>query len=97
MNIQDKAGRTNRSANNVLIGNSGYQQVIELDGEWILQQAGKNETLKATVPGSVHSDLLAAGKIPDPYYRDNEDSLQWIGEVDWIYRRIICSAPGNSR
>ena len=87
MNIQDKAGRTNRSANNVLIGNSGYQQVIELDGEWILQQAGKNETLKATVPGSVHSDLLAAGKIPDPYYRDNEDSLQWIGEVDWIYRR----------
>jgi beta-mannosidase len=87
MNIQDKAGRTNRSANNVLIGNSGYQQVIELDGEWILQQAGKNETLKATVPGTVHTDLLAAGKIPDPYYRDNEDSLQWIGEVDWIYRR----------
>jgi len=41
MNIQDKAGRTNRSANNVLIGNSGYQQVIELDGEWILPTSGQ--------------------------------------------------------
>ena len=60
------------------------RQILNLSGEWTLRQAGKNESIKATVPGSVHTDLLAAGKIPDPYYRDNEDRLQWIGEEDWI-------------
>jgi beta-mannosidase len=62
---------------------------MDLGGEWTLQQAGKREYIKATIPGCVHTDLQTAGKIPDPYYRDNEDSLQWIGEVDWIYRRTF--------
>jgi len=64
-------------------------RTIDLSGEWILKQVGKEELIKATVPGSVHTDLLAAGKIPDPYYRDNENSLQWIGEVSWIYTRTF--------
>jgi len=54
-----------------------------------LRQAGTDEPVKATVPGTVHTDLLVAGKIPDPYFRDNEDRLQWIGEADWIYRRTF--------
>ena len=33
----------------------------------------------ATVPGTVHTDLLAAGLIPDPYLDDNEAALAWIG------------------
>ncbi|SFS19105.1 beta-mannosidase [Dyella sp. OK004] len=40
----------------------------------------------ATVPGSVQTDLLAAGVIGDPFYRDNEARLQWIGLADWDYR-----------
>ncbi len=40
----------------------------------------------ASVPGSVQTDLLAAGVIGDPFYRDNEASLQWIGLADWEYR-----------
>lgn len=43
--------------------------------------------MKATVPGTVHTDLLALKKIPDPYYRMNELDLQWIDLVSWIYRR----------
>jgi beta-mannosidase len=62
-------------------------QIFSLDGEWTLQQTGKKETVKAVVPGNVHTDLLTAGKIPDPYYRDNEDSLQWVGEAGWTYSR----------
>ncbi len=57
-----------------------------LDGVWEFSQASKNDWLPATVPGCVHTDLLAAGAIPDPYYRDNELALQWIGETDWVYR-----------
>ena len=39
----------------------------------------------ATVPGSVHTDLLAAGLVADPYLDDNERLLGWIGLTDWRY------------
>lgn len=40
----------------------------------------------ATVPGTVHTDLLAHGLIPDPYVGAPEAGLQWIGLADWEYR-----------
>lgn len=43
----------------------------------------------ATVPGSVHTDLMSAGLIPDPYLDDNEAVLAWIGRCDWEYRTTI--------
>jgi beta-mannosidase len=64
-------------------------QTIDLSGEWTLKQSGKKDLIKAAVPGCVHTDLLAAGIIPDPYYHDNESRLQWIGEADWLYTRTF--------
>ena len=58
-----------------------------LDGRWTLRQAGKDEAIPATVPGVVHTDLLAAGKIRDPFTGKNEDRLQWIGASAWTYSR----------
>ena len=40
----------------------------------------------ATVPGTVHTDLMAAGCIPDPYLDDNERLLSWIGLVGLAVR-----------
>ena len=40
----------------------------------------------AHVPGCVQTDLLAAGVIADPFQRDNEAALQWIGLADWQYQ-----------
>ncbi len=40
---------------------------------------------KASVPGSVHTDLLAHALIPDPYVGAPEAELQWIGLADWEY------------
>ncbi len=45
-----------------------------------------SEWLSAKVPGSVHLDLLRNGRIPDPFYRDNEAKLQWIESAPWEYR-----------
>lgn len=42
--------------------------------------------LPANVPGSVHQDLLRAGRIPDPFFGTNEHDVKWIGETDWLYR-----------
>ena len=62
---------------------------LSLDGDWQVSQAGKNDWIPATVPGGTYTDLLAAGKIPDPFYRDNEKSVQWVGDSDWIYKRTF--------
>ena len=40
----------------------------------------------ASVPGCVHTDLLAAGLIPDPYLDDNEVGTAWIGRTAWLYQ-----------
>jgi len=49
--------------------------------------AGVRDVLiPAQVPGCVHTDLMRAGKIEDPYLDLNEHKLQWIGQTDWEYR-----------
>ena len=62
---------------------------ISLDGEWEFRQAGEDTWRNATVPGCVHTDLLAHNAIEDPFYGRNEKSLQWIGEKDWEYRKTF--------
>ncbi|MEI6519119.1 MAG: glycoside hydrolase family 2 protein [bacterium] len=62
---------------------------INLCGTWHLSAVEKDISVPAQVPGCVHTDLLAAGVIEDPYYRDNELKLQWIGKTDWIYSRTF--------
>ena len=53
---------------------------------WKFSKKGANQWHDAIVPGTIHTDLLHNKLIPDPYYRDNESSLQWIGNEDWEYR-----------
>lgn len=60
-----------------------------LSGEWQFRQIGAEEWLPAEVPGGVHTDLLAAGRIPDPFAADNEKRVQWVAESDWEYRRAF--------
>ncbi|HEY3319379.1 MAG TPA: glycoside hydrolase family 2 protein [Planctomycetota bacterium] len=66
---------------------------LDLCGNWQLQQERKKGTLPATVPGCVHTDLLAAKKIEDPFYRDNELRLQWISESAWTFGRKFQVSP----
>jgi beta-mannosidase len=42
--------------------------------------------MAATVPGSAHGALLAAGRIPDPFYGTNETAVRWVGERAWAWR-----------
>ncbi len=60
---------------------------LDLGGSWKVTREGTSEAISATVPGCIHTDLLAAKKIPDPFFRDNEKKVQWIGEANWVYRR----------
>ena len=66
---------------------------LELDGSWALSGPRCRKRIPATVPGCVHTDLLAARVIEDPYYRENENDVQWIGESDWTYSRTFDVGP----
>lgn len=62
---------------------------ISLNGEWQLHGTKNSEATTALVPGCVHLDLLRSGQIDNPYYRDNENRLLWIGETNWTYERVF--------
>ncbi|MDD0857848.1 hypothetical protein NHF46_08975 [Arthrobacter alpinus] len=53
------------------------------------------EAVDAVVPGEVHTDLLRAGLIPDPFDGNNEQKLAWIGLTDWQYRTVFMFANGQ--
>jgi beta-mannosidase len=68
-------------------------RIQSLAGAWEFRQACKEEWLPASVPGGVHTDLLALGRIPDPFVADNEKRVQWVAEADWVYRRRFSCSP----
>jgi beta-mannosidase len=65
-------------------------RVLEAKWEFRAASATDRAELKewhpAQVPGVVQTDLLRNNLIPDPFYRDNDTRLQWIGLMDWEYR-----------
>jgi len=68
----------------------------ELNRNWKFRLAENQDTpiaekltgkwFTATIPGTVHTDLLNSELIPDPFYAKNELDLQWIGKKDWEYQ-----------
>ena len=71
---------------------------IDLVDGWTLTAASghrdlpailRHDTVPATVPGSVHTDLMVAGILADPYLDCNEDTQHWIGETAWRYQTTL--------
>ncbi|MGA5303036.1 glycoside hydrolase family 2 protein [Nucisporomicrobium flavum] len=69
---------------------------LPLHEGWTLS-GGDVSGVAAAVPGCVHTDLLAAGRIEDPYLDENEKKLAWIGRTDWEYRTTFRYEPGDGR
>ncbi|MCY4537071.1 MAG: beta-mannosidase [Chloroflexi bacterium] len=71
---------------------------LSLDGEWLMADGGSeeqrlsgfwNDAMPALVPGSVHTALLAAGRIPDPYVgRNDEIAKKESFKTWWLMRRF---------
>ena len=62
---------------------------------WTVRAVGSDpagrvpEIHPAEVPGCVHTDLMAAGVIPDPYLDGDEAALRWMYGVDWRYVTVL--------
>lgn len=54
--------------------------------KWSFKNAKENKWLTASVPGTVHLDLMKNNIIPDPFKDENEKKVQWIENEDWDYQ-----------
>ena len=64
-----------------------------LTGTWTLECEDNSlfdgKAIQTTVPGSIYSTLLNAGKMPDPYWRDNELEALKLMEYDYVFTRTF--------
>lgn len=65
-----------------------------ISNDWQFQYQG--QWYPATVPGNIHTDLLANNLIPDPFFGTNEDSVQWVSDSTWTYRLIFDADCGGN-
>lgn len=72
----------------LLLSAAGYKvpEKIALDKGWEFSQVGKGEWLPASVPGTVHQDLIDNKLLVNPFYGMNEEKVQWVEKEDWVYR-----------
>ncbi|SEU27583.1 glycoside hydrolase family 2 protein [Paenibacillus sp. NFR01] len=68
-------------------------QLLTLNGAWRMKRTDEHEWIDAVVPGSVFHDLLRAGKMEDPFYRDNEMATLELTKFDYEYERSFEAAP----
>lgn len=64
-------------------------KTVPLHENWTMNRVGSEEIFSATVPGSVYGDLLAAGKMEDPFWKDNEDKALALMNEDYEYCTVF--------
>lgn len=67
-------------------------EIVTLDKGWMFARSGTDQWLPATVPGTVHQDLLAHELLPNPFYGTNEQKIQWVENEDWEYKTTFTVA-----
>ena len=66
-----------------VFGQTSYRNLsIE---NWTFNKQNEVKKHKATIPGTVHTDLFQNQLIPDPFFGNNEKQLQWIENENWEY------------
>lgn len=54
------------------------------------------EWLPATVPGCSHTDLMATGRLEDPFFRKQEEDSYWLEDQVFWYRTRFHYDPPNA-
>ncbi|MBQ8765685.1 MAG: glycoside hydrolase family 2 protein [Clostridia bacterium] len=63
--------------------------IYSLNGQWNMTRVTTGDKYAVNVPSDNYTQLLELGVIPDPYYKDNEKLVGWIGREDWKYERTF--------
>jgi beta-mannosidase len=62
---------------------------LPINKGWAFKQADTEDSKflpVAQFPTNIHLDLIANNIIEDPFIGKNENDVQWIGEVPWVYK-----------
>ena len=68
--------------------------ITPINKHWTFKQADSKDSKflpVAQFPTNVHLDLIANGIIADPFVGKNENNVQWVGEVPWVYKTTFPS------
>ncbi|MBD5224427.1 MAG: glycoside hydrolase family 2 protein [Bacteroidales bacterium] len=69
---------------------------VKLHDGWRFRQGRADIWYPATVPGTVHTDLMANEIIEDPFFRLNERAVQWVDKEDWMYETTFTASPAQT-
>ena len=64
-------------------------KAIDLGGRFTLTAPERGWRGEIDLPGDVHTALLDAGEIPDPYFGQNEDEVAWVYNSPWTVERTF--------
>ena len=66
-----------------VFGQTSYRNLSSEN--WTFNKQNEVKKHKATIPGTVHTDLFQNQLISDPFFGANEKQLQWIENENWEY------------
>jgi len=66
---------------------------LNLAGSFRLTSPDEPIDVLIRLPGDVHTALLSAGEIPDPYFGLNEQAVMWVNHTPWTVERHFTAAP----
>lgn len=73
---------------------SSYSE-LSLAGQFALSSPTVKTKAKITLPGDVHTALIDAKEIPDPYFADNEQKVMWVNQTAWAVERKFTASPAD--
>lgn len=77
------------AASLIAVGADASVSCRDINDGWRFRQGRGEIWYPATVPGTVHTDLMANEIIEDPFFRLNERAVQWVDKEDWMYETIL--------
>ena len=72
-------------SNSYITTSPAQKKQLILDGHWEFRQSSTEKWYDAKVPGNNFSDLKRSNLIEDPFFRTNEDEVQWVEKENWEY------------
>jgi len=68
---------------------------LDLAGDYALTSPVRKTRAVIRLPGDVHTALLDAGIIEDPYFADNEQAVMWVNQTPWAVERRFTASEAD--
>ena len=73
----------------ILAISSNAYDTVSAHENWQLCNIRQLDWIPAQIPGDIYAALLKTGKMPDPYFGDNEYQAKALMEEDYEYRTVF--------